>query len=579
MRLNALSAEALILLAGTCLCTLGQVYDEFDDEVSILQTELRVRKGHHGSTRVVETLAGNSELKKHMSSQSLGQVPMTTPKPVETESIESSIPWVLVAAMFFGLAYMASRWSDDSKAWSKYIAEFIGTFMFVFSIGCNEIGSSTVSATWAVTSVAFTRMVMMYALAPISGAHFNPAVSLAMAASNRVPWVEALVYVPVQMAAGICGGVACGTFIGAATSVGPATGHSGWQAGLVEMLYTFLVTFVFLNTDPSQKNKGPNEFFGLAVSFTIIAAGYGAGNISGGCFNPAVALGAHSSGLSLAYGWCFAYWVFEGIGCVLAVVLFRLCRPEDFEDSASESDKGKEEDSQSDTNASSAGGSDEPVPLHHLLSEFLGTYFLVLTVGLNVLTFSKATYFSVAACSVCTIFALHSVSGAHFNPAVTLAIACSARNLIKPMHALYYVLAQICAGVCGAFTYTVLMNGQTVALAPAAGASTQALLGELIFTCLLCFVFLSVATGKNRLVEYFGLAIGATIVAGGFAMGKVSGGSLNPAVSAGLSITDCVNGGTLEHFISYSAVQLLGGALAALIHRKTHASEYPKRAD
>ena len=123
------------------------------------------------------------------------------------------------------------------------------------------------------------------------------------------------------------------------------------------------------------------------------------------------------------------------------------------------------------------------------------------------------------------------------------------------------------------------MSGKTVALTPATGASTQALVGEFIFTFLLCFVALSVATGKNKLVEYFGLAIAACVLAGGTAMGPISGGSLNPAISAGLSFTDSTNGGTLEHFVSYSSVQFLGGAFAALICRQTHASEYPKEID
>merc|ERR1719188_1703155 len=105
------------------------------------------------------------------------------------------------------------------------------------------------------------------------------------------------------------------------------------------------------------------------------------------------------------------YWLFEFAGAGVAAGLFLFCRPDEL-------DEGYQKD---------ATGKPQYGLQQKLVSEFLGTFMLVLTVGLNVLSSSKAGAFSIAASLMCMIFALGSVSGAHFNPAVTVAIACSGR--------------------------------------------------------------------------------------------------------------------------------------------------------
>merc|ERR1719272_2254669 len=170
---------------------------------------------------------------------------------------------------------------------------------------------------------------------------------------------------------------------------------------MCEVLYTFMLCFVVLNVAVSKKHAGNNQFYGLAIGFCVIAGAYGAGAVSGGCFNPAVAFGIDVSSAMRGFGWCFAYLAFEMIGAALAAVLFAVVRPGDF-------DRGDEE---------------SLVP--RLTSEFLGTFVLVLTVGLNVLGKSPAGAFSIAAALTSMIYALGDVSGAHFNPAVTVAVVCS----------------------------------------------------------------------------------------------------------------------------------------------------------
>merc|ERR1719197_460533 len=132
-----------------------------------------------------------------------------------------------------------------------------------------------------------------------------------------------------------------------------------------------MLCFVVLNVATAKKNEG-NQFFGLAIGFVIIAGAYGAGAVSGGCFNPAVALGIDISSAGMGFGWGFAYTAYELLGAALAAGAFRIVRPDEF------------------------GGDSDYTLGTKLLSEFIGTFFLVLTVGLNVLGKSAGPVWSIA---------------------------------------------------------------------------------------------------------------------------------------------------------------------------------------
>merc|ERR1719174_2764576 len=211
------------------------------------------------------------------------------------------------------------------------------------------------------------------------------------------------------------------------------------------------------------------------------------------------------------------------------------------------------------------------------VSEFLGTFFLVLTVGLNVLGGSPAGAWSIAASLMCMIYALGSVSGAHFNPAVTVAIILSGRGKCSTKEGAAYIPSQLLGGVAAAYTYAAMHHGKTFDLGPVAPWGwTAALVGEFVFTFVPCFVVLSVATVQTSLSQYFGLAIGSCVTAGGLAIGGVSGGSLNPAVSTGISSAAILGGGKFYSCLIYSAVEFLGAVTAAGIFRVTHPQEYEK---
>merc|ERR1719375_2975351 len=137
------------------------------------------------------------------------------------------------------------------------------------------------------------------------------------------------------------------------------------------------------------------------------------------------------------------------MGAALAALLFRLTRPEEWR-------------------------SESPSTLtRKCVSEFIGTFFLVLTVGLNVLNKSPAAAWSIAASLMCMIYALGSCSGAHFNPAVTAAIMMAGRDKCPLREAGMYVGVQIAGGIAAGYTYMAMMSGKTFALKPATSTWTQ----------------------------------------------------------------------------------------------------------
>eukprot|EP00933_Yihiella_yeosuensis_P035280 TRINITY_DN287_c0_g1_i1.p1 TRINITY_DN287_c0_g1~~TRINITY_DN287_c0_g1_i1.p1 ORF type:complete len:482 (+),score=125.67 TRINITY_DN287_c0_g1_i1:84-1448(+) len=437
---------------------------------------------------------------------------------------------------------------------AKCTAEFVGTFLLIFTVGCNVLGGQAI---WGGVSIACVLMIAIYSLGGISGANFNPAVSTTLGVSKAMggpglDWNTVGIYSGVQLAAGITAAIGYSLLFGKTFNLVPAKGFSVVEAGACELLYTFMLCFVVLNVAAAKKNateKG--QYYGLAIGFVIIAGAYGAGAVSGGCFNPAVALGIDTASAGLGFGYSLVYIAFEIVGAVLAAALFSVVRPEDFEGEKSE--------------------------VSELVSEFLGTFMLVLTVGLNVLGNSTAGAFSIAASLMSMIYALGDVSGAHFNPAVTVAILASGRCAdLTPAKAGKFIGAQIAGGIAAAFTYSFIHQGKTFALGPVGKYSwTQASIAELVFTFVLCFTVLCVAVSERTKASHmFGLAIGSCVTVGGFAIGGISGGCLNPAVSCGIAASQIMNGGFFWKAGVYSALEFGGAAAAAAAFQVTHDVDY-----
>mmetsp|Transcript_46606 Transcript_46606/g.120682 ORF Transcript_46606/g.120682 Transcript_46606/m.120682 type:complete len:455 (-) Transcript_46606:48-1412(-) len=432
---------------------------------------------------------------------------------------------------------------------AKLIAELLGTFILIFTVGCNVLAQNTV---WAGVSIACSLMVSIYALGGISGANFNPAVSFCLAITNAMggpggmSFKTAGMYSLVQIAGGcMAASLYCALHGWEAFALSPGKGFGWLNAGLVELIYTFMLCFVVLNAAVAR----PTMYYGLAIGFVIVAGAYGAGGISGGCFNPAVAIAIDASGSGRNFGWCLIYIIFQLLGAALAAVTTKLVRPGLF------------------------GSLAEPKLPEKCISEFLGTYMLVLTVGLNVLGKSPAGAFSIAASLMCMIYALGDVSGAHFNPAVTIAIAASKRGAMPVSDIVPYICSQLAGGVFGAFTYSMLYLGASFPIGPHGDIRwTQIAVAEVIFTFVMCYVVLAVAvSAKTAAPQFFGLAIGSCITVGGFAIGGISGGSLNPAVSVGVSAAQILNGGKFYECLLYSLFEIGGALLAAGVFEITHA--------
>jgi len=173
------------------------------------------------------------------------------------------------------------------------------------------------------------------------------------------------------------------------------------------------------------------------------------------------------------------------------------------------------------------------------------------------------------------------VSGAHYNPAVSLAVLM--RGKMESKDFVPYLIAQIVGGLAAAaVAYSI--HAKTVAIGPGthpvdgideAFSTTSVLLIEILFTFALALVVLNVATTKaTEGNSYYGLAIGFTIVVGAFAGGSISGGAFNPAVGISLTTMHAIYGeGSWEHLWLYLVGPLAGGALAAIVYKIQHAVE------
>ncbi len=196
------------------------------------------------------------------------------------------------------------------------------------------------------------------------------------------------------------------------------------------------------------------------------------------------------------------------------------------------------------------------------VTEFVGTFFLVLTIGMVVIEPGGAgamAPLAIGSVLMVMVYAGGHVSGAHYNPAVTLAVLL--RGKCTPADAVPYVIAQVAAALVAALLVPMLKGGavEVTVLEPAV---VPALLAEFLFAFALCFVVLNVATAKTTEGNsYFGLAIGFTVLVGAYAVGAVSGGAFNPAVAIGLGTMGMVGWADIWiHLVGDFA----GGAVAAL---------------
>lgn len=206
---------------------------------------------------------------------------------------------------------------------NKLLTEFIGTFFLVLTIGCTVIAPG--AGVIAPLAIGFALMVMVYAGGHVSGAHYNPAVTLGLVVRGRCSLQDAVGYMVSQVvgataAAVVVGVLKSGAQVAAAPlPVGPAL--------LAEFLYTFALVYVVLNVATAKGTSG-NSFYGLAIGSTVMAGAFSVGAISGGVFNPAVAVGAAIMGLA-SWSSLWVYLVANFAAGVAAGVVFKTINPDD----------------------------------------------------------------------------------------------------------------------------------------------------------------------------------------------------------------------------------------------------------
>jgi len=218
--------------------------------------------------------------------------------------------------------------SDGVIPMSKYFIELLGTFFLVLTVGSTGVGSGP--GILAPLAIGSALMVMVFAGGHISGGHYNPAVTMGVWLRGKCETKDVPGYMISQIAGAMLAASAV-KYLKANVVVTPISLVTG-PALVAEFLFTFALVFVVLNVATARGTSG-NSFYGLAIGFTVMTGAIAVGNISGGVFNPAVALGISMMGLS-AWANIWIYLVAEIVAGVVAAIAFRALSPSDVEHTA-----------------------------------------------------------------------------------------------------------------------------------------------------------------------------------------------------------------------------------------------------
>ena len=206
----------------------------------------------------------------------------------------------------------------------KYLVEFIGTFFLVFTIGMTVIAPG--AGAMAPLAIGSVLAVMSFAGGHVSGGHFNPAVTLGVWLRGKCDTGDVVPYMGAQAAAAAVASFAVkflktGLVAKAAALAGPMMPEV-LPALLAEFVFTFALVWVVLNTATAKGTSG-NSFYGFAIGFTVLAGAYAVGGVSGGAFNPAVAVGLCLMGI-VAWGSLWIYLVACFAGGLAAATAYKL---------------------------------------------------------------------------------------------------------------------------------------------------------------------------------------------------------------------------------------------------------------
>ena len=408
---------------------------------------------------------------------------------------------------------------------SKLICEFLGTTAIVFIYGV--AGSAGVTGDFAIT-IGATVTAITYAGGHLTGGLYNPALTVATAIRGKIDFGLCCAYIAIQLCAGLLGALSsmCLKYTEATGFIGhPVVGKdvSDGSACLAEIVVTFALchTFLHVATTVTQAN---NSYYGLATGLTVLSGTISVGGVSGACFNPAVAM------LTLVHKWQMwsqaDFASFETIetgadkvwihvlgplvGAIFAGVLFLATHP-------------RELDGQPAVCPGSIKPREAAAPL---LIEFMGTFFIAFTYACATVAapqLGQLAAFSVGCMAASQIYAGGVTSGAHYNPAITLAVLVRRKlveyhssgsrlkqRLVTPL-ALMFMAVQSVAALCAGGVARVVMDsgpGETPVGFPALQRGTigdvdsvwpqgRAFFGGMVATSVLAYVVLHSFTSEK----------------------------------------------------------------------------------
>jgi aquaporin Z len=209
---------------------------------------------------------------------------------------------------------------------NRYVTELIGTFFLVFTIGMVVVGD-VAAAPLAIGSIL---MVMVYMGGHVSGAHYNPAVTIAIYLRGAMETRDVLPYWAAQILGAWLAAGAVQFITGETFAPAPGADYGVVEALLAEIILTFALALVILNVATSKATEG-NSYYGLAIGFTVMAGAASVGGISGGAFNPAVGTGpiiVDALAGNGSFGNLWIYIVGPVLGALGAVPIFRMQNPE-----------------------------------------------------------------------------------------------------------------------------------------------------------------------------------------------------------------------------------------------------------
>ena len=209
----------------------------------------------------------------------------------------------------------------------KYTAEFIGTFALVFcgtgAVTINEVTNGEVTHVGIAVTFGLIVMAMIYALGDVSGAHFNPAVTIAFTVNKNFAWKEVPAYIISQCAGGLAASCILKFLFPVSVLLGTTMpAGSELQSFVLEIILSFFLMLVILNVAHGSKEQG--MFAGLAIGSVVLLEAMFAGPISGASMNPIRSLAPAIVSKHTEHVWVYLSAPF--IGALIAVSIHRIIK-------------------------------------------------------------------------------------------------------------------------------------------------------------------------------------------------------------------------------------------------------------